>query len=239
MMVSAAAPGSFRGALKRIAAVRSLYHFGQTLADLATARPSRVAADCEFAYRDARDPWSYASDEQQARFRCALEMIDAAFGRRSDLQVLEIGCGEGAFTELLAPRCSRMIAADASPTALGRAQTRLGARANIVFRHFDVLRDPPGSGFDLIVMDHVIDLFGRRTAYRLIADRIAAALKPDGVALIGVMRAFELAEQARWSRWVLRGGVAILDWVGHHTDLVPVTTVTRSFYTYTLFRRQV
>jgi SAM-dependent methyltransferase len=218
--------------------LRSIYHLGRTVADIATARPWHVADECEEIYRNGRDPWLYASAEQQGRYRCAIEIIDAAFGARSDLKALEIGCGEGAFTKLLAPRCRHLLAADASKTALERARARLSGHRHIDFRQLDVLRDPLVSGFDLIVMDHVIDLFGRRTAYSQIARKLAAALKPDGVALLGAMRAFDLAEDAWWSRLVLRGGVAIFAWIGRHTELAPVTTETRSFYTYTLFRRR-
>src|SRR5260221_4523498 len=121
-----------------------------------------------------------------------------------------------------APHCPGLVAADPSATALDRARIRLGGRSNLQFRQLAVLRDSPGLGFDLIVMDHVIDLFGRRNAYRDIAARLASALKPDGYALIGAMRAFDLAEQAWWSPLVLRGGVAILEWIGRHTELAPV-----------------
>jgi SAM-dependent methyltransferase len=238
MSIAMGTSASLRAALKRVGPLRSLYHLGRTAADVLTTRPSRVAADCEETYRRARDPWAYSSEGQQARLRSALSMIDAAFAGRSDLTVLEIGCGEGAFSALLAARCGRLVATDASPTALERARNGLAGRSNAEFHQLDVLSDPLGSGFDLIVMDHVIDLFGRRAAYRQIAAKIAAALKPEGRALIGAMRAFDLAEEAWWSRWVLSGGVAILGWIGRYTDLLPVATVTESFYTHTLFRRR-
>ena len=237
-MAAAFLPARLRDALTRVTPLRSVWHLGLTIADHAQARPACAAAECEDTYRKGRDPWHYASAEQQARFRRALALIDGAFGGRTDLQALEIGCGEGAFTALLADRCRRLVAADASPTALERARARVGARPNLEFRRLDVLQDGLGSGYDLILLDHLIDMFGRRSIYRDIASRIAAALAPEGRALIGAMRAFEFAERSWWSPLVLRGGVAILDWIGRRTALEPLTTVTESFYSYTLFRRR-
>lgn len=227
-----------RDRLKQIAPLRSLYHLARSVGDILSTRPGHVADDCEAIYRRGADPWRYESEDQQARYARALGLIRTALGATPSAKVIEIGCGEGMFTALLAPYCAELVAADASPTALDRARARLGGAPQVRFRTFDVLTSPLESGFDLIVMDHIIDLFGRRAAYRKIATLIANAMTPDGYALIGAMRAFDAAETAWWSRYVPWGGVAILDWIGRHTPLTPVTSVTESFYTYTLFRRR-
>ena len=227
-----------RQALKQLVGLRSLYHLVRSVADLATTRPTGVAAVCERTYRGGDDPWTYRDEAQQMRYRRALAMISDELHGRQSPNVLEVGCGEGMFTALLAPLCGQLLATDAAPTALDRARRRLGDVPQVMLRRLDVLTDSLGSGFDVIVMDHLIDLFGRRSAYRQIAARLAAALKPDGVVLIGAMRAFDLAERAWWAPLLPWGGVAILAWIGRNTALVPVTTVTESFYTYTLFRRR-
>jgi len=229
---------ALRDGLKQLRPLRSIYHLLRSAADLMTARPMRVAEQCELTYQQRIDPWGYGGEAQQARYRRAFAMIGDRLHGRPSPAVLEIGCGEGTFTTLLAPLCGRLTAVDASSTALERACGRLSGAPHVTLRRLDVLIDPLGSDFDLIVMDHLIDLFGRRSAYRKIASRLAAALKPDGVVLIGAMRAFDLAENAWWARLMPWGGVAILDWIGRNTALTPVATVTEAFFTYTLFRRR-
>ncbi len=229
---------ALRAALKRISPLRSLYYLGEALLDVLRKRPSAVADACETLYAGHADPWNYVSEGQQGRYRQALAIVDAVLAKSRDARVLEIGCGEGAFSELLATRPVRLLCVDVSPTALARARERLAGRANVEFRQFDILADGIAPEFDLVVMDHVIDMFHRRAAYRYIAGKIAAALKPDGRALIGAMRGSSLVEAAWWSRPVLRGGAAILDWIGRRTALEPVETAVGPFYLYTLFKRR-
>jgi len=230
---------ALRDGLKQLRPLRSVYHLLHSAADLVSTRPMRVAEHCERIYRQRVDPWDYGSDGQQVRYRRALAMVRDNLRGRPSPKVLEIGCGEGAFTTLLAPLCADLTAADASSTALERARSRLSGVPQVTLRRLDVLADPLGSDFDVIVMDHLIDLFGRRSAYRQIASRLAAALKPDGVVLIGAMRAFDLAENSWWARLMPWGGVAVLEWIGRNTPLLPVATVTEAFYTYTVFRRRI
>jgi predicted TPR repeat methyltransferase len=67
------------------------------------------------------DPWSIESSEYE-RARCAhlLRMLE---GRRY-ARALELGCGAGYFTRLLAGLAEQILALDISPTAITRAQAR-------------------------------------------------------------------------------------------------------------------
>lgn len=227
-----------RETLKRITPLRSLYHFFLTVVDHARVRPTQVAREYDAIYRGQSDPWGYAGGGQQERYKIALQIIDRALDGKREPRILEIGCGEGLFTEMLVTRGARIVAADSSPVALDRARMLLGAHSNIEFRVFDVLTERIDERFDLIVIDHVIDLFARRAIYRKVAEQATLMLTSNGTVLIGAMRAFDLTENARWSLFLLAGGVAILDWIGRNTSLTPVETLTRSFYTYTLYRRR-
>ena len=62
--------------------------------------------DSELAREFAReDPWGYETPEGRRRFERELGLIESATGGGWMGMAFEIGCGEGHFTEILAPRC--------------------------------------------------------------------------------------------------------------------------------------
>jgi SAM-dependent methyltransferase len=64
---------------------------------------------------------------------------------------LDIGCGTGAFTRLLAARCDRVLALDFAPRMIQVARERSRACANIEFQIADVMAyDLPAEQFDCI-----------------------------------------------------------------------------------------
>jgi SAM-dependent methyltransferase len=105
------------------------------------------------------DPWDLESSEfEQDKYARQLEMID---GRRY-AHVLEIGCGAGAFTLLLAGIADRVIALDVAPSAIARAR-EAGADPKVVdFRvanimDYDLRAEGP---WDLVVMSETIYYLG-------------------------------------------------------------------------------
>jgi len=122
------------------------------------------------------DPWNYASAYEQTKYRRTLDLLPAgAIGT-----ALELACAEGRFTELLAPRVERLIAADISPTALGRARVRCARHGNIDFRRLDLVGDPLPDALDLLVCSEVLCFLPDVEALRGVAARLAAALAPGG-----------------------------------------------------------
>jgi predicted O-methyltransferase YrrM len=206
--------------------------------DAAFLRPEQVSGRCEALFSKNADPWRYCGPDQQERFLRALGVIQSFSTGDSWSNVLELGCAEGSFSALLAPSCRRLVCVDAAPTALDRAKRRLTHFPQVECRQFDLLSDQLDEHFDLIVIDHVIDMFHQRAAIRKVADLLADLLTPDGLVLVGAMRGSALVESTWWSRVVLRGGIAILDWVSRHTRLEPVKTVVGAFYVYTVFQRR-
>jgi SAM-dependent methyltransferase len=71
--------------------------------------------------------------------------------------VLDAGCGPGAYAELLADRGARVTAIDASPKMVQLARQRLGSRAKVQLADLEKpLEFDPGT-FDLIVSALVLD----------------------------------------------------------------------------------
>ena len=122
--------------------------FDSTVPELTSSLP---AAHFERIYEAAADPWqSLTRDSQQRKFRISLAVLP----RETYGVALEVGCGIGALSRGLAPRCERLCAIDCSRTAVEQA------RALVPDDHveFSVARVPeefPAGRFDLVVLSEV------------------------------------------------------------------------------------
>ena len=121
----------------------------------------------ERIYDGDPDPWGFESRWYERR-KYALTL--AALPRARYASAFEPGCSHGVLTELLAPRCDRLIAAELVPEVAARARDRLRTAGH---RHVQVLDlaipdDWPGGTFDLAVLSEVL--------YYLTADGLAETL---------------------------------------------------------------
>jgi len=94
---------------------------------------------------------------------------------------LEIGCGAGSFTRLLASRARSVVALDLSSQMIRLAQSQSASYQNIEYRHGDFMRlSLPDEAYDCIV--------SIATLHHLQPDqalpKMKNALKPDGVLII-------------------------------------------------------
>lgn len=112
------------------------------------------------------------------------ERGDLAFWRRraegwSGRTVLELGCGTGRVTEVLAERGARVLGLDLNLEALRRARARLGPGATLVcadMRSFALGRRFPAAVAANDPFSHLRSDEGRQRAL----ERVAAHLEPDG-----------------------------------------------------------
>jgi SAM-dependent methyltransferase len=131
-------------------------------------------------YRSAEDPWSFASSAyDHGKYRASL----AALPRRRYREALELGCSIGVFTEMLAPRCERLLAVDVSPDAVARAAARCARFPHVRFAVCDVATEIPRGRYDLIAFCELGFYFAPHDLAR-IRTRIAAALEPGGDCLL-------------------------------------------------------
>jgi SAM-dependent methyltransferase len=94
---------------------------------------------------------------------------------------LEIGCGSGAFTRLLAARAQRVVALDLSPEMIRLAEAHSAGRANIEYRLADVMQTPlPDAAFDCVVSIATLHHLPAERALPKMKD----ALRPGGVLVI-------------------------------------------------------
>jgi SAM-dependent methyltransferase len=129
------------------------------------------------------DPWGYATSPYEAARRRALL---AALPRKRYRAVLEIGCGEGLTTRLLAERADRVIGLDISAAAVALARISSLPR-NVTVATGDLLvaapRAAPPGAFDLVICAEVLYYCYRwplGPSSRLVRDRVVGWLAPGG-----------------------------------------------------------
>lgn len=170
-------------------------------------------ADLERIYRDAEDPWDYASSPEEVdRHARALEMVvEAASGR--SVQALEVGCSEGLLTKRLAVVCDSVLAVDVSAVALDRARRRCANEANVRFRRWRLPSTPLPGRFDVVVcLDTLVCLppLRRRRAIATLSEMVL----PGGHLVVGEPLAPALIEDSGWGRVLLLGATHLVDRFG-------------------------
>jgi SAM-dependent methyltransferase len=104
-------------------------------------------------YEASADPWGYdTSVYEREKYAATL----AALPSRPFARALEVGCSIGAFTELLAPYCERLVAIDFSVRALELARERVGSMVNVELTQVGFPEEVPAGAWDLIVCSEVL-----------------------------------------------------------------------------------
>lgn len=108
------------------------------------------------------------------------------FGMRPDHSVLELGCGVGTLTGLLAEKLSSggsVTAMDLSPVSIESARQRLSALDNVHLLAADALETDLEGRFDVVVLPDVIEHIPLERHSALFA-RVSSWAKPDGFVLL-------------------------------------------------------
>jgi SAM-dependent methyltransferase len=132
------------------------------------------------------DFWELESSTfERERYARLIAMLNPAGYDR----VLEIGCGAGAFTRLLAPRARRLLALDVSAKAISAAQANLGSFPQAEFRAANIMDyDPQREGpWNLIVLSETICYLGWLYSFFdvcWLASELFSATAPGGHVLL-------------------------------------------------------
>lgn len=193
---------------------RSAYYLSLHLRRALRDSPGAARASLERWYQGKRDPWKYRdTSEERERYTAALELMDLwAAGRRPG--AVEIGCGEGLFTEELVPRCASVLGLDLSRVALERARERCARFDNVSFREWDARGDPSPGRFELVVCMDVMDDLLRPITQRRAIKRVTGSVADGGALLVTAVLQHPLVETAAWASWLGRGGNRIVELFG-------------------------
>ena len=124
--------------------------------------PYRQVDTFDSEYATAPDPWGYTTNvRERERHLLAVRMLESVRPEGGFGRVLEIGCAEGAFTDMLAPLCHSLVAVDFSEIALERARKRRSWTDRVTFRRWDLRADAIPGHFDMIVIMDVLGYIRR------------------------------------------------------------------------------
>lgn len=173
--------------------------------------------------QDAYTHWSTTYDEDRNRTRDLDQQVThATLGNQHFAAIVEIGCGTGKNTALLAQLGGSVRALDFSAGMLARAREKVQA-ANVVFTEADLTQPWPveNDSADLVVcnlvLEHIEDL-------RSIFDQAARVLAPDGRFFVCELHPFRQygGTVANFQR--TEGAVLIDAYVHHISDFLAAAT---------------
>ena len=107
--------------------------------------------------------------------------------------VLDIACGEGYGSALLARHASRVTGADIAPAAIAHARSRYAGRSNLEFREADCAALPfADASFDVVVSFETIEHIAAQETF---LDEIARVLRPDGFVVLSCPNKAEYSDK--------------------------------------------
>jgi SAM-dependent methyltransferase len=152
----------------------------------------------------AGDYWALESSNfERERYAALLAMID---DRRYG-HVIELGCGAGEFTRMLAPLADQVLALDVSAAAIERAEAKRPNPGTVAFRNENVMDFDlaDGAPWDLVVLTETIYYLGWLYSFFDIAWRaseLLAATSPRGRLLLA--NTFGVMEDPLVRPWIIR-----------------------------------
>ncbi|GAA5064630.1 trans-aconitate methyltransferase [Thermocatellispora tengchongensis] len=124
------------------------------------------------------DPWHYTTDRyERDRHSATLRRLP----RRDYRRILDVGCSEGTFTDLLAASFpeAETIGVDISSHAVRAAAARRASKAR--FLHLDIRHQAPEGLFDLAICSEMLYYVGDAAMLRQVSRRLRELLAPGGL----------------------------------------------------------
>ncbi len=189
------------------------------------------AAAFDQLYAAGSDPYASVAPQfryQRRKYQALLSMLPKRPYRRA----LDVGCGLGGFTRLLAPHADHVLGIDLSAEAAAQARSLSQGQPNIEYVQADITTLAEGSRFDLVVLADVLYYLLPLDdgVVGALASRIAGILEPGGLLLVVDHFFFAVDPPSRMTR-------RIHDIFRATPGLEPAAERRRAFYLATLLER--
>lgn len=138
-------------------------------------------------------------------------------GLNNQSNVLEIGCGIGTLTGLLAAKAGKVLAVDISPESIQRAKQRLGKYSNLTLMVSDMSDFSSNEKFDFVVLPDVLEHIPVEQ-HAALFKTIAEVLNKEGKVCINIPDPYCLD----WARIAMPEALQIID-QSLYTDLLVST----------------
>jgi SAM-dependent methyltransferase len=108
-------------------------------------------------------------------------------------EVLDIACGEGYGSALIARHAARVTGADIAPAAIAHARACYAAQPNLDFREADCAALPfADASFDVVVSFETLEHIAAQEAF---LDEVRRVLRPDGFVVLSCPNRVEYSDQ--------------------------------------------
>jgi 2-polyprenyl-3-methyl-5-hydroxy-6-metoxy-1,4-benzoquinol methylase len=153
-----------------------------------------------FIYRLARDPFTLAaSSYEQKKQEDILKMV----GSRRYQNALDIGCGCGISTSLLAPYCDRVQGVDFSEVAISLARKNTAQLSHLAFTVADIRKLNLWEKYDLVLCSEVL-YYLKPLDLAFFVKNLEAWLKPGGWVIVVGWEGYSYVYRGLEKRLVLR-----------------------------------
>lgn len=223
--------------LRSVPQLRETYYLFKALPGLLTYRSDSPQITCTRDY-EREDTWGYSSAWGKHHLRVLLDMLDRGGQNKSFRRGLEIGCGEGYVSEVVAPRCDHLLATDVVPIALDRARRRCSSFQQVHFAEWNLLTDPVSGPYDLILLMSVVEYFCSRRDFLLARNKVSTMLEPGGLLLTTTTLQNAAYDSAWWTKWLPIGGLRTSEFFAGDPTLEIVDMVVTATHQFTTFRKR-
>ncbi len=158
-----------------------------------------------YLYSEKADPWGYLTRRYRYQ-RLKYQKMEALLPAKRFASALDIGCGIGVFSRMLAPQCDRVLGVELSQAAVENAAALSNSSPNVAYVQGELFDLPQvASGpYDLIILADVLyylSPLSDEVLHRVNA-LIETLLAPGGFLLLANHFFFDLDPQSRVTRQI-------------------------------------
>jgi 2-polyprenyl-3-methyl-5-hydroxy-6-metoxy-1,4-benzoquinol methylase len=230
---------ALRARLAPIEVLHAGWYLTLALAEIVQCRTGGTRAKFDRYLSNPETQWAFGHAGGDEHYQETAALLDAVRGNSRFSTALEIGCGGGAFTELLADRCERLVGADVSRLALAHACSRKTLQQRVTFMQLDLQTASLPGQFDLIVAMDVLYYINRPWVLRACVVKLIAALCPGGHLLVSHGKVIPSVEHGRLAARFLHGASQIDGLFASNPLLEPLLTRQSEQRFTSLFRKHV